>query len=187
MRRNKLPNSLRIAIVILTAALIVAVVLTQIHAAKDQTEVNNLLPDAKLPWDQSKEMVEQFMNTAYGTDTTSFILKNDNEKLKGIYRVYFTQDGKEVKSSMIFNFVNGKLWSYTRQFKENMLKDVLISAKFNYVREDGDFTGGFIKTSTREFYIYEKEIKENGSLELYVVYDKFFKVVRTQSRFIKIQ
>ena len=186
MRRNKLPNSLRVAIVILVASLIVAVVLTQIHAAKDQTEINNLLPDVQLPWDQSKEMVEQFMNKFYGTETTSFTLKQ--ERLEGLYRVHFIQDGNEVKSNMIFNFVDGKLWMYTRQFKENMLKDILISAKFNYADEDGEFAGGFIKTSTREFYIYEKEVKvKGGSIELYVVYDKFFKLVRTSSRFIKIQ
>ena len=165
--------------------MIVALVMTQIHAAKDQTEINKLIPDAELPWNESKEVVETFMNTFYGTPTTSFVLK---EKMEGIYRVYFIQDSTEVKSSMVFNFVDGKLWSYTRQFKENMLKNVLLSAKFNYTKDDGEHAGGYIKSSTREFYIYEKEIKEkNGSLELYVVYDKHFKVIRTQSRFIKIQ
>lgn len=185
--KSKLPNSLRIAIVVLAAAVIVAVVMTQLHAAKDQTAVNNLLPDAQLPWNESKDVVEQFMNTFYGKEGTSFALK-EQKNLKGVYRVYFTQGGVEVKSNMIFNFVDGKLWSYTRQFKGSMLKNVLLSAKFNYSKGDEKHAGGYIKSSTREFYIYEKEMEEiNGSLELYVVYDKHFKVIRTQSRFIKIQ
>jgi len=178
MRRNKLPNSLRIAIVILVAAMIVAAVLTQIHAAKDRTDLSTLVPDAQLPWNESKEMVEQSLNKIYGTETTSLTLKES--KLEGVYEVLFIKDGSKVKSSMVFNFVDGKLRSYTRQFKPDILKDILASAKLNY-KGGGD---GFVKTSTREIYVYEKVI-DKGRIELYMIYDKPSKLIRIQSRFIK--
>jgi len=136
----------------------------------------NILPDVELPWNQSADKLVDTLNRIYtvaGQKIEWALCEAGNE---GVYQMCLLNSDRSGPFKFIFS--EGRLTGYVAEFSEAQRDNLVYSASVNYRGK----SNGYVQTHSREFRVYEMEIK-HGWLELYMVLDRDLRKVRVQAKY----
>jgi len=175
MRETKYPLSLKVALVLLGIAFLIC-----LFVIPSNSSPKNILPDVELPWNKTEGALVETLNKIYQYqgDKTAWALCET--KVEGLYHMCLKDSGKIGPFRFIFS--EGKLAGYLAEFPEMEYATLVSSAAANYPKGSDGVGGGFVKTQSREFRVYERDMKF-GHLELYMVWDKDTLKVRVQAKY----
>ncbi len=171
MQRSNYPISLKIALVLLGVVMVLALIsIPKGHSAKDDDSIlPNVLPDMELPWNKSKDALVETLNKIYqyrGQLTEWELVETHVET---IYHMKLKNSDKIGPFSFIFS--DERLSGYLAEFPEMQYATLISSANVNYPKDEDGVGHGVVKSTSREFRVYERELKF-GHLELFMVWDK---------------
>lgn len=133
-----------------------------------------ILPDGNLPWNSNHIEVLKTLDAIYeykGKKVEWFMCDTGVE---GLWQMCLKD--KDAAGPFKFIFADDKLVGYLAEFPLSEYDNLVYSGKHVYSSH------GVVKTVSREFRVYEMEIR-HGWLELYMVLDKDLKKVRLQAKY----
>lgn len=175
MRKSKYPLSFRIAMIFVGILFVVGLFVIPSRSAHE-----NVLPDMELPWNKSEAALIETLNKIYqlkGQPAEWALCEVAESRIYQMCTKDFQQAGP-----FEFVFSEGRLVGYLAEFSEKDYATLVYSADVNYPKNTKGIGRSFVKTKSREFRVYEKEMKF-GHLELYMVWDKDSLRVRLQAKY----
>lgn len=184
MKRTKYPLSLKVALVLLSAMFVICLFVIPSNSSNQEVvgsdSGENILPDMELPWNKSAETLVTTLNKIYQYQGALTEWELHESDIENIY--YMVIKGSDKIGPFKFVFNEGKLSGYLAEFAVMKYSTLIYSADVNYPKKTEGVGRGFVKTQSREFRTYERDLKF-GHVELFMVWDKDSLRVRIQAKY----
>jgi hypothetical protein len=154
---------------------VVAILFIYVFSSEGSQPPQVILPDGNLPWNSNHIEVLKTLDAIYEYEGKKVEWFMCDTGVEGLWQMCLKD--KDAVGPFKFIFVNDKLVGYIAEFPLSEYDNLVYSGKHVYGNSHG-----VVKTVSREFRIYEMEIRR-GWLELYMVLDRDLKQIRIQAKY----